>query len=67
MWRLPRRWRRATPVFARAETHLGLRRAAWKEAVRTPLMRAWYRAFDGFLAIGSGNARYFEAMGAPAR
>ena len=55
-----------TPVFARAETHLGLKRAAWKESVRAPLMRAWYRAFDGFLAIGSGNARYFAAMGAPA-
>jgi glycosyltransferase involved in cell wall biosynthesis len=54
-----------TPVFARAETHLGLRRAAWKETVRTPLMRAFYLAFDGFLAIGSGNARYFEAMGVP--
>lgn len=54
-----------TPVFARAETHLGLRREAWKQSVRTPFLRHWYRAFDGFLAIGTGNARYYEAMGVP--
>jgi glycosyltransferase involved in cell wall biosynthesis len=54
-----------TPVFARAETHLGLKRAAWRQFVRKPLLRNWYRAFDGFLAIGTGNARYFEAMGVP--
>jgi glycosyltransferase involved in cell wall biosynthesis len=54
-----------TPVFARAETHLGLNRAAWRQSLRTPLLKAWYKAFDGFLAIGSGNARYFAAMGVP--
>jgi glycosyltransferase involved in cell wall biosynthesis len=54
-----------TPVFARAETHLGLTRTAWRQKLRTPLLKAWYHAFDGFLAIGSGNARYYEAMGVP--
>jgi glycosyltransferase involved in cell wall biosynthesis len=54
-----------TPVFARADTHLGLKREAWRQSVRTPLLRRWYRAFDGFLAIGTGNARYFQAMGVP--
>jgi glycosyltransferase involved in cell wall biosynthesis len=54
-----------TPVFARAETHLGLKRVAWREFLRAPLLRNWYRAFDGFLAIGTANARYFEAMGVP--
>jgi glycosyltransferase involved in cell wall biosynthesis len=53
------------PVFARAETHLRLKRPSWRQIVRMPLLRSWYQAFDGFLAIGSGNARYFEAMGVP--
>jgi len=54
-----------TPVFARAETHLGLKRKAWRQSLRTPFLKTWYRAFDGFLAIGSGNARYYQAMGVP--
>ncbi len=54
-----------TPVLARGETHLRLARANWRNAVRTPLLRTWYRAFDGFLAIGSANARYYAAMGVP--
>lgn len=53
------------PALARAETHLGLRRPGWKNAIRTPLVGAWYREFSAFLAIGSGNARYFAAMGVP--
>jgi glycosyltransferase involved in cell wall biosynthesis len=56
----------STPVFQRSETHLGLQRPRWKEAVRRPLISAWYKAFDGFLAIGTANARYYESMGAPA-
>jgi glycosyltransferase involved in cell wall biosynthesis len=55
-----------TPVFARAETHLGLSRSAWRQTMRTPLLKAWYRAFDGFLAIGTRNRQYYEAMGVPA-
>lgn len=54
-----------TPVFTRGETHLRLKRVAWKQSVRTPLLKAWYRAFDGCLAIGSANSRYYEAMGVP--
>ncbi|MEJ6021305.1 glycosyltransferase family 4 protein [Ramlibacter sp. PS4R-6] len=56
----------ATPVLHRSETHLGLRRPRWKEAIRRPLLSRWYRAFDGFLAIGSANARYYRSMGIPA-
>lgn len=52
-----------TPVLARGETHLRLERAAWKAAVRKPLLQAWYKAFDGFLAIGAANARYYRSMG----
>lgn len=55
-----------TPVFSRADTHLGLARPTWRELVRAPLLRQWYKAFDGFLAIGTGNARYYKAMGVPA-
>ena len=40
------------PALARAETHLGLRRPGWKNAIRTPLVGAWYRGFSAFLAIG---------------
>jgi glycosyltransferase involved in cell wall biosynthesis len=54
-----------TPTFSRCETHLRLKRSAWRQAVRTPLIRAWYKAFDGFLAIGSANARYYSTMGVP--
>lgn len=52
-----------TPVFARGETHLRLQRPSWKQAIRTPLLKCWYRAFDGFLAIGTANRHYYEAMG----
>jgi glycosyltransferase involved in cell wall biosynthesis len=58
-------WSSGTPVFGRAETHLGLTRQAWRKSLRTPLLKAWYKAFDGFLAIGTGNARYYEAMDVP--
>jgi len=54
-----------TPVFARGETHLKLTRADWREAVRKPLLKAHYRGFDGFLAIGSANAAYYRWMGIP--
>ncbi len=54
------------PALARAETHQRLHRPGWKNAVRTPLIEAWYKGFSGFLAIGSANARYFASMGVPA-
>jgi glycosyltransferase involved in cell wall biosynthesis len=55
-----------TPVFMRGETHLRLKRAAWKESVRTPLIASLFKTFDAFLAIGTANARYYRAMGVPA-
>ena len=42
-----------------------MKRRVWRETVRRPLLKAWYKAFDGFLSIGTGNARYYAAMGVP--
>jgi glycosyltransferase involved in cell wall biosynthesis len=53
------------PVFARGETHLGLRRSLLKRLVRKPLMSAFYRSVSGVLAIGSANAAFYRAMGVP--
>jgi glycosyltransferase involved in cell wall biosynthesis len=53
------------PVFARAETHLGLSRGPFKRLVRKPLMRAFYRSLSGVLAIGSANADFYRAIGMP--
>lgn len=52
-----------TPVFTRGETHCKLSRSGWREVVRKPLLQAHYRGFDGFLAIGSANASYYQWMG----
>lgn len=54
------------PVFARGESHPGLRRPAWKRAIRAPVLKAWLSAFDGVLAIGSANRREYAAFGVPA-
>ena len=53
------------PVFMRCETHLGLPRVGWKAALRKPLMSAFYRSLNGFLAIGSANRDFYRAMGVP--
>jgi glycosyltransferase involved in cell wall biosynthesis len=53
------------PVFARGETHLGLRRSLLKRLLRKPLMSAFYRSVSGVLAIGSANAAFYRAMGVP--
>jgi glycosyltransferase involved in cell wall biosynthesis len=58
------KWARV-PVFARGETHLGLHRSALKRALRYPVMRTFYRIFDGLLAIGSANAEFYRTMGVP--
>jgi glycosyltransferase involved in cell wall biosynthesis len=58
-------WYSSTATFARGETHLRLKRSTWRQVARTPLLAAWYKAFDGFLAIGTANARYYRAMGVP--
>lgn len=56
------------PVFVRSETHLGLQRSGWKRVVRDGMLRVAYKFVDGFLAIGSGNRKYYESLGiAPSR
>ncbi len=59
--------RRGIPVFSLCDTHLGLPRSAIKNAVRKPVMRAYYAMLDGFLAIGSPNRAFYRAMGVPER
>jgi glycosyltransferase involved in cell wall biosynthesis len=54
-----------TPVFMRVETHLGLSRSGWKRRLRKLLVGGLYRALDGFLAIGSGNADFYRSLGIP--
>ena len=51
------------PVFLRSETHLGLQRPGWKRSVRDRILQLVYKHVDGFLAIGSGNQRYYESLG----
>jgi glycosyltransferase involved in cell wall biosynthesis len=53
------------PVMMRGETHLGLPCHAIKSTLRGPLLGALYRSCDRFLAIGSGNAAFYRAMGVP--
>jgi glycosyltransferase involved in cell wall biosynthesis len=53
------------PVFARGETHLGLRRSLLKRLVRKPLMSAFYRSLSGVLSIGTANAAFYRAIGMP--
>jgi glycosyltransferase involved in cell wall biosynthesis len=51
------------PTFLRCETHLGLRRSAIKKVMRWLLIGAYYRQFDGVLAIGSANREFYRAIG----
>ena len=53
------------PVMMRGDTHLGLPRGGIKAALRQPAMGAFYRLCDRLLAIGSANAAFYRAMGAP--
>ena len=53
------------PVLSRGETHLGLPFSASRLAWRNRIMPAYYRALDGFLAIGSRNREFYRAMGVP--
>ena len=55
------------PVFSRGETHLGLPFSASRLKWRRRIMSAYYKAFDGFLAIGSLNRDFYRAMGVPDR
>jgi glycosyltransferase involved in cell wall biosynthesis len=60
-------WTAGIPTFLRCETHLGLRRSALKNLLRRPLIGAYYRRFDGVLAIGSANREFYRAIGVPER
>ena len=53
------------PVFFRSETHLGLKRPAWKQGLRDGLLSVAFRFVDRFLAIGSSNRAYYRALGVP--
>ena len=58
---------RGLPVFLRSETHLGLRRAAWKRRLRDSVLAVAARFVDGFLAIGTANREYYRHLGVPER
>ncbi len=51
------------PIFMRCETHLGLAASPLKKTLRRALLGAFYRLFDGFLAIGSANRAFYRALG----
>jgi glycosyltransferase involved in cell wall biosynthesis len=55
--------RAGLPVFMRCETHLGLAGSPMKKLLRRALLGAFYRLFDGFLAIGSANRAFYREMG----
>lgn len=52
-------------VFVRSETHLGLKRAGWRQRLRDGILSIVYRYVDGCLAIGSANRDYYRALGVP--
>ncbi len=55
---------RGIPVFMRSETHLLLRRSAFKLALRRPVMSVFYRHLcDRCLAIGTRNRAFYVAHG----
>ncbi len=55
------------PIFLRCETHLGLRRSAFKNVLRRLLIGTYYRWLDGVLAIGSANREFYRSIGVPDR
>ena len=55
------------PIFLRCETHLGLRRSAFKNLLRRLLIGTYYRQLDGVLAIGSANREFYRAIDVPDR
>jgi len=50
-------------VFLRGETHLNLKRKFLKQKLHEFLVRFLFKFYDGFLAIGTANKEYYEAMG----
>ncbi len=55
------------PVFTRGETHLGLVRSSLRGTLRNLLMPLFYATYNGVLAIGSANKRFYEAQKVPQR
>src|SRR5262249_16313213 len=55
------------PTFLRCETHLGLRRSAFKSLLRRRLIGHYYRRLDGVLAIGAANKKFYRAIGVSER
>jgi glycosyltransferase involved in cell wall biosynthesis len=55
------------PVMMRGETHLDLPCSGTKAVLRRLIMGRLYRSCDRLLAIGSANAEFYRAMGAPDR
>lgn len=53
------------PVLTRADTHLGLARPPLRAALRRLLLGAQYRHIDRFLAVGTRNRQYYQALGVP--
>jgi hypothetical protein len=47
-------------VFMRCETDLGVKRSRLKTTLRSPLLEMFYRSLDGFFAIGSANAAFYQ-------
>ena len=53
-------------ILYRSETHLNLSRSPLKRIIRDTALRIYFKMMDGFLAIGTLNRRYYEALGVPA-
>lgn len=58
-------WHARVPIFFRGETHLGLTRRRWKQALRDGLMALGSRYVSGYFAIGSENQVYYRSLGIP--
>ncbi len=56
---------KGVPVMMRGETHLGLERSGLKRWLRKLLIGNFYKTIDRFLAIGTVNTIFYEAMGVP--
>ena len=54
-----------TRVFMRCETHLLLRRSAWKRALRRPALSLLYRLCDACVYIGTRNQEFYSSLGVP--
>ncbi len=53
------------PVLMRSDTHLGIRRPAWRRRIRQGGLSFAYRFVDAFLAIGTANRANYRSLGVP--